>query len=316
MTTTATLPKPSASEIFGFETLIKGQPAKLQCVEVDGQVFNITRGPATVVSLEDEWFEDVKNPECVIAALQQADFKPDIFTFWQRIPDTQPKYSYHFEWESLAALPITTAEEWFAKKVSSRLRSQIRKAKKDGLEIRETAYDDDFVRGMTEIFNESPTRQGRPFWHYGKDFATVKKQFSRHVHREDMIGAYFKGELIGLIMLGNSGGLAFPGQIISKVAHRDKMTNNALIEKAVEICARKKIGWLVYFYWTNDSLAEFKRRCGFEETKVPRYFVPLTAKGKMMLKLGLHRGWVAAMPDRMKTPLKKLRKMWNTRKGE
>jgi len=30
---------------------------------------------------------------------------------------------------------------------------------------------------MTAIFNESPTRQGRKFWHYGKDFATVKKQF-------------------------------------------------------------------------------------------------------------------------------------------
>jgi len=55
-----------------------------------------------------------------------------------------------------------------------------------------------------------------------------------------MIGAYFKGELIGLIMLGHSGQLAFPGQIISKVAHRDKMTNNALIEKAVEIWRAEK----------------------------------------------------------------------------
>jgi len=123
--------------------LIKGQPAKLECLTIDGQVYTITKGPATVVSLEDEWYEDVKHPEAVIAALSEAEFKPDIFTFWQRIPDTEPKYSYPMEWESLAALPITTAEEWFAKKVSSRLRSQIRKAKKDGLEIRETAYDDD-----------------------------------------------------------------------------------------------------------------------------------------------------------------------------
>jgi len=60
----------------------------------------------------------VKHPEAVIAALSEAEFKPDIFTFWQRIPDTEPKYSYPMEWESLAALPITTAEEWFAKKVS------------------------------------------------------------------------------------------------------------------------------------------------------------------------------------------------------
>ncbi len=308
--------QPSVSDVFGVETLSKGKPVKLDCVKIDGQVYTITKGPATVVSLEDEWYEDVKNPEAVIAALSEAEFKPDIFTFWQRLPDLQPKFSYPLEWDSIAALPVTTGEEWLATKVSSRLRSQIRKAKKEGLELRETTYDDNFVRGLTEIFNESAVRQGRKFWHYGKDFETVKREFSRYIHREEMIGAYLGDEMIGCIMMGNAGKFGITGQIISKVAHRDKVTNNALIGKAVEVCQQKKLDWLVYLFWSNDSLAEFKRRCGFEETKVPRYFVPLTARGKLMMKLGLHRGFTSALPGRIKTPLKKLRRMWHERKGE
>ena len=58
--------------------------------------------------------------------------------------------------------------------IKSRVRNQIRKAEKEGLVVKEVPYDDDFVRGMTAIFNESPVRQGRPFWHYGKSFETVK----------------------------------------------------------------------------------------------------------------------------------------------
>ena len=299
-------------KIFKRETLVKGQLAQVDCVEILGQTYSISRGPITAVSLEDEWYEDVADPDRLIEVLTSTSgLKPDIFTSWQRLPDLEPKYQYHTEWESIAALPVKSFDHWFNKQISSRLRSQIRKAQKDGLEVRETVYDDEFVRGMTEIFNETPIRQGRRFWHYGKDFETVKRQFSRYIYREEMIGAYLGGEMIGFIMLGNAGNYGITGQIISKIKHRDKVTNNALIGKAVEVCEKKKLPWLVYLYWTNDSLAEFKRRCGFEETRVPRYFIPLSRKGRLTLKLGLHRGWKAAIPDPVKTPLKRLRKLWH-----
>jgi len=304
------LTKNSSKQIFTKEVLIKGQPVQLECLQICGQTYSIMRGLVTVVSLEDEWYEDVNDPTTIIQVLTNSEFKPDLFTFWQRLPEIEPKYQYHMEWESIAALPVQSADYWFNKQISSRLRTQIRKAKKDGLEVREAVYDDAFVRGMTDIFNEAPIRQGRRFWHYGKDFETIKRQFSKYLFREDMIGAYYDGEMIGFIMLGNAGNYGVPGQIISKVKYRDKMTNNVLIGKAVEICEKKKLPWLVYFYWTNDTLAEFKRRCGFEEVKVPRYFVPLTCKGELVLKLGLHRGWKAALPDQIKNPLKKLRSFW------
>src|SRR4029077_4258214 len=164
-----------------------------------------------------------------------------------------------------------------------------------------------FVRGMVSIFNEAPLRQGRPFWHYGKDFDTVKQQFSRYLFREKLIGAYYESELIGFMMLGFAGQYAVTGQIISKIAHREKGTNNGLIAKAVEICAREAVPHLVYVRWDGGSLSEFKRRNGFERVRLPRYHVPLTMTGKAALRLGCHHGVSHLIPESALARLKRLR---------
>jgi len=207
-------------------------------------------------------------------------------------------------------LPSKSYDHWFNHQIKSRVRSQIRKSEKEGVVVRETSYDDDFVRGMTAIFNEAPVRQGRRFWHYGKDFETVKRQFSRCLYREHMIGAYYRDEMIGFIMLGNAGTFGITGQIISSIRHRDKATNNALIAKAVQVCERLGLAHLVYLFWSDDSLSEFKRRCGFERTPVPRYFVPLSAKGKIAVATHLHRGWHSMLPTGVKQSLKQARTAW------
>ena len=111
-------------------------------------------------------------------------------------------------------------------------------------------------------------------------------------------------------MLGNAGHYGVTGQIISAIKHRDKSTNNVLIAKAVELCEKKKLPWLVYLFWSADSLAEFKRRCGFIKTRIPRYFVPLTTRGTLALKMGVHRGWKEFIPPGIKKSLKQLRSRW------
>jgi hypothetical protein len=176
--------------------------------------------------------------------------------------------------------------------------------------VREASYDDAFIQGMTNIFNETPMRQGRKFWHYGKDFETVKRQFSRFLFREDLVGAYYENELVGFVMLANAGKYGVVGQIISKIEHRDKAINNALIAETIKKCETRGLPYLVYAYWNENSLSDFKRHCGFEHIKMPRYFVPLTLKGTLALKLGIHRNWKEAVPRQIKDPLKKLRRHW------
>jgi hypothetical protein len=295
---------------FTKESLVKGKPAQTTCFEIAGQTYSLSRGVASVVQLEDEWYDDVESPGAVIAALKDSRAKADIFTFWQRLPDVEPQFDFYREWESIAALPVKSFDHWWNKQIKSRTRNLIRKTEKLGVEIREARYDDAFVRGITEIFNEAPVRQGRRFWHYGKDFETVKRQFARYLFREDLIAAYYREELIGVVMLGNAGRYAVTGQIISKIRHRDKATNNALIAKAVEICERKHLPYLVYLHWADGSLAEFKRRCGFEEIRIPRYYVPLSERGRLILRLGLHHGVKQLLPVSVTNRLKSVRAWW------
>jgi hypothetical protein len=125
-----------------------------------------------------------------------------------------------------------------------------------------------------------------------------------------MIGAFHEGELVGFIMLSNAGRFGITGQIISSIKHRDKSPNNALIAKAVELCEQQRLGYLIYLFWTDDSLAEFKRRCGFEPVKVPRYYVPVTWKGRLAIACGAHRGWKAMIPAALKSCLKSMRSKW------
>jgi hypothetical protein len=279
-------------------------------IEINGKSIIVEGKIPRIAKLGQEWFEDVENPEMLINALRSIEGGPDIFTFWQRLPDIEPKYSYTMEPDSIAALPIKSYSFWWEKQIDGAARNKVRKAERKGVVVRLTGFDDGLVQGMTSIFNETPIRQGRHFLHYGKGFETVKRQFSRFLFREKIFGAYLGEELVGFIMLADAGNYAMLGQIISKIGRRDLAPNNALLAKAVEHCAEKEIPYLAYAYWLDDGLGDFKRNNGFQQFDLPRYFVPLTRKGKLALKLGLHRRLKDSLPIAIKKPLQKLRKRW------
>ncbi len=308
---TETIPSPGLFTAVPKETLLDGKKIRQHTIDINGQTFSISKGPLRFAALEEEWVQDLKDPEIAIAGLAKCRPRPDIFTFCQRVPDAEPKYSYESVSESLAVLPISTYDHWWNKQVKGTTRNMIRKSQKAGVVVREAVFDEEFVRGMVEIFNETPMRQGRQFWHYGKDCATVQREFSRFLFREYMIGAYLGEELIGFVMLADAGRFGVLNQFISKLAHRDKATNNALIAKAVEVCQQRHLGYLIYTDWKDSSLVDFKRHSGFQEMKLPRYFVPLTFTGRLALLSGIHHGWKSMLPARLLPQLRRLRNAWN-----
>jgi Acetyltransferase (GNAT) domain len=284
-------------------------------MEINGKKILIEGKIPRIARLEQEWCDDAGDPEILADALRKTADGPDILTFTQRLPDLEPQYGYPMELDSMAVLPIKSYDFWWEKQIERQARNKIRKAQKKGVIVRPTDFDDKLIHGMTSIFNETPIRQGRHFLHYGKDFDTIKRQFSRFLFREEIFGAYLREELVGFIFLADAGRYAFLGQIISKIAHRDLAPNNALLAKAVERCAERGFPYLVYALWLDDSLGDFKRSNGFQRFDLPRYFVPLTHKGKLTLKLGFHRGWKEAVPKQLTKPLKKLRRRWYDLRG-
>ena len=288
------------------EIRVDGKTIKVPSTQIDGRKVTVSGKWLRIAAIHDEDLieeEAVSSPEGFISELKQSGLKADVFTFAQNLPDVTPKYCYHLEWENVAVIRIVSFEDWWTKRLSD-LRKDVRRAQKRGVVVRTVEFDDAFVRGIMEIYNEVPVRQGRFFWHYGKDFETVKKESATYLERSEFLGAYCGDELIGFLKIVYVGLVARMMFIISKVAHQDKRPTNALIAKAVEVCEQKGSSYLTYGQYTygnqtNTSLAAFKHRNGFEKVLFPRYFVPLTAKGMLCLKLNLHHGVKQLLPARV-----------------
>ncbi len=170
------------------------------------------------------------------------------------------------------------------------------------------------ARGIMDIFNQSPVRRGKRFWHYGKDFETVKKEMSLDLSESTFITAYRGKELIGFIKLLFADRYAMLTLILDKINHRDKAPMNGMLAKAVEICVVRKVPYIVYMMWRRGGHGEFQESTGFERIPIPEYFVPLTFKGAIALRLGLHRGVRGLIPEKVTVWLLALRAKWYSRR--
>ena len=75
-----------------------------------------------------------------------------------------------------------------------------------------------------------------------------------------------------------------------------------MLAEAVRQCCARGVGHLIYEWFdygkkTGDSLTKFKENNGFVRMNIPRYYVPLTAKGHLALRTGLHRSPKERIPS-------------------
>jgi hypothetical protein len=179
----------------------------------------------------------------------------------------------------------------------------VRKAEKDGVIVSVVPQSDKLAQGIWKIYNETPIRQGRAFPHYGESQALVAANMYAEKN-STFIAGYIGDELAGFIQILHGDDIAILSNILSMQKHWDKSVNNALLAKAVEVCALKGERWLMYGRIGNHpSLDKFKENNGFVKYPVTRYYIPITGKGRLAIKLGLHRELKDALPDRVKYPL-------------
>lgn len=303
------------------EIRIKGNSILVPSLQIDGRAV-ITGGKwlKTAVVHDEELLEDetLTDAEAFISQLRRGGLNADVFTFSQRLPHTTPKFLYHMEWDNFAVIPITTYSDWFKNRIESSVQRAIRKAAKNGIEVRRTELDDEFIHGIVNINNDTPIRQGRTFWHFQKSFEDVKHEHRTYADRNIFLGAYLEGKLIGYMRMVRIGRVASVIQLLTMTKHYDKRPANALIAKAVELCEQGGFSHLMYCNYIykdpKSSLTEFKKRSGFEQLLLPHYYIPLTLKGKIALLLGLHRGLANQIPEPVVRLLLRIRGFWYGRK--
>jgi hypothetical protein len=297
------------------EVNLAGNIRNVDTIQVQGATLVASgRYPKIAAIKDEEWQEGDLLPrlgELITDLKRHNDLEADLFTFTQKPTDPTPRFEFYYEWDNIAAVPIVSFSEWWANRVSTDLRCDVRKAAKRGVSVRLVPFNDSLVRAIMEIYNETPVRQGRPFWHYNKPYDAVKAENATYLGRSEFLGAFVGEELVGFAKIVYVDHIARLMQILSKDTHRKNRPMNALIAKAIELCGTRGCTHLTYGKYRYpqgaDSVTAFKQRNGFEELLVPRYYVPLTTKGAVALRLRLHRGAKGLAPGPVLRALKRLR---------
>ena len=254
---------------------VRGKAVRVPTACVNGQTVVVTGRSLRVARIHDVEFADgeaITDPSAFIKALAATGLRADILTFPQKIYEGEPKHRLPFDWDNAAVAPAGDYDRWW-NELPQVVRKNVRRAAKRGVTVEVAAFDDALVHGIKGIYDETPIRQGRRFWHYGKDLETIRAENGSYLERAEFIGAYCEGELIGFVKFVRTGTVAVVMQILCKAAHYDKRPMNALIAKAMEVCHAKGVSHLVYskFMYGNktDDMTEFKRRNGFVQMDFP-----------------------------------------------
>lgn len=246
------------------------------------------------------YLNSVNPTEAFISKLKDRDI--DVFTFIERswyCPNVNPSSSWIKVKDNIALLNVGLYEDWW-QKVGKKTRNMVRKAEKSGIETKIVEPSEKLAEGIWKIFNETPIRQGRASPYYGIPLEKVTHDILNS-KGFTFIGSYLQDELAGFIQLIHGNELTIITQILALQKHSDKAVNNATIAKAIEYCAENHINYLMYGRMENHpSLDRFKESNGFIKYDLTRFYIPLTRKGKIAIKLGLHRPLKDTMPQGIK----------------
>jgi Acetyltransferase (GNAT) domain len=288
-----------------IEIRMRGQWVAVPSLDVNGKKLYATgRWLRTARVRSEELMEhELLNPYVYIEELKGRGnklLKADIFTFTQKLPSSDPKYPYPFDWESVAAIHIVGFNQWWTS-LPQETRKNVRRSAKRGVVVKTREFDDDLIQAIREVNDDSPLRQGMRNAYYGKNFDETKRLYGEFEGRCDFICAYHDKEPIGFLHLVYHGGIASILNLTTKRSHFDKRPANTLLAEAVRICGAKGISHITYGLYNygnkrDSPLREFKIRCGFTEILVPRYFVPVTLWGAICVKAKLHRGLIGILP--------------------
>lgn len=275
-------------------------------LEVDNEFETLTLRKKlffTIARDTKEYERDVVPTEEFIEKL--GDRGVDIFTFLERKwcnTISNPPKSWIRAGDNVGLLHVTSYDEWW-KSIGKKTRNMVRKAEKSEIKTEIAEPNEKLAEGIWKIYNETPIRQERGFPHYGVALSTVTRDILSS-QRCTFVAAYFQEELAGFVQLVHGNNISIISQVLSMQKHWDKAVNNALIAKTVEDCANRRVQWLMYGRMGNHpTLDTFKRNNGFSQFPLTRFYIPLTRKGEIAAKLGLHREIKDILPMSIKYPL-------------
>jgi hypothetical protein len=279
-------------------------------LQVDNREISTSGKILKTAKLRHEWFDSLENPLGTIEKLRNMSSGADLFTFVPETCDTEACYPFYHEPVAISVLTIKNYDTWWDD-IHYKTRNKVRRGRK-GVTLRLVELDEELAKGVSAIYNESPIRQGRKFVHYGQTPSEVMDELRSFFDRSYLIGAYYEGELIGFMKLIQGKNVLRTVHFIASLNHREKPVMDALIAEAVALCDKNGVSHLHYGSWAEGGIGVFREKHGFVRLELPRYYVPLSRRGWVMLKLKLHRPIRERLPKSWKERMTALRAKWNS----
>jgi hypothetical protein len=297
------------------EIRVRGKNLLVPAVSIDGNtVVRLGRCPVIARFADEELVQGrpVRDLGSFCAAVRQSGLGADLLTINSLHCSGGYTPGVVAEAESLAVIHTESFDQWWTSELSQDGRKNVRRAEKKGVVVEEADLDAAFVSGIKEIYDETPVRQGRRFWHFGKSLDDVRKENETYAERSWFLGAFVGSALVGFIKVIEVDEFGHLIQILSKQAEQDRRPTNALIAAAVKRCEARGLKYLVYGNYRygakgDDSLSEFKRRNGFRELEYSRLYVPLNGLGRFIVAAGLHKGFGALLPRQVAVAARSIR---------
>jgi hypothetical protein len=237
-----------------------------------------------------EYIYDAEPTSGLLADLRQKGV--DLFTFAQRsFLNSGPQHAFPKENEVIALLEINTFDDWWRFQIGKKVRQRILGAQRKGIAVKLVEANEDFFKGARSVYNETPMRQGLRYEGYGLSLSDVRKKFG-NLERSDILGAYLEGKLVGFIWIVYGDRVASIESYVSLIKYRSKAPNNVLMAEAVKRCSERGFHFLWYArFGYLQGLDMFRKHHGFAASPNVRYFVPLSTKGVLAIRLGIHKGF-------------------------
>jgi len=208
--------------------------------------------------------------------------------------------------EPIAAQRVSSHDDW-ANRVGKKTRNLVRKAERTlGWWLwespEESDHDLDQLAGIIhKIYNETPTRQGMRFPHYGKTEDSIRANIATGVG--EYVTVHEKaGPAVGFAHLIAHDKTCMLEEFLSLQSAYSQAPNNLLLSAVVQRC--EETGWKYVTYGrigtgTHPSLDRFKKSNGFTQWNCVRGAIGFNAKGWLAVKLGLHLPVQDRIPRRL-----------------
>src|SRR3981081_2142537 len=107
------------------EIRIAGKTLYVPSAQIRGRTVAVTGNWLRMAAVKDEELvegEILDDPAAFVDEMKKSPLRADLLTFAQKIPETKPKYAYHFQWDNWAAVPTTSFGDWWEERLPQEAR--------------------------------------------------------------------------------------------------------------------------------------------------------------------------------------------------